>query len=87
MVVASYGGRPHHPAWYDNLVANPEVVVQVNDDTYQMSARTATDEERSRWWPRIVGAYHDYATYQSRTDREIPVVILEPVEDASGELE
>lgn len=82
VVIASYGGRPEHPVWFENLVADPEVRVQVRSNVSTMVARTAAAEERARWWPRIVAAYDGYATYQSRTDREIPVVLLDPVEDA-----
>lgn len=78
VVIASYGGRTNHPTWYRNLVSDPRVEVQVNRTRTTMVARTATDEERSEWWPRIVGAYPGYLTYESRTDREIPVVFLEP---------
>ena len=77
VVIASYGGRPIHPEWYLNLAAHPSVRVQVGPTHREMSARTATSEERSSWWPRVVAAYSDYAVYQGRTDREIPVVILE----------
>lgn len=77
VVVASYGGRPRHPAWYRNLLAEPSVRVQVDGSTMPMVARTASVEERSSWWPRIVEAYDDYSTYQSRTERQIPVVFLE----------
>lgn len=80
MVIASYGGRPHNPDWYLNLVANPSVRVQVGPIRREMSARTATAEERSSFWPRVVAAYGDYAVYQGRTEREIPVVILESFE-------
>ena len=79
IVIASWGGRPTHPEWYLNLVANPEVVIQVEGNRRAMRARTASADERSRWWPRIVEAYGAYREYQSRTDREIPVVILEPL--------
>jgi deazaflavin-dependent oxidoreductase (nitroreductase family) len=78
VVIASYGGRPEHPAWYDNLVAEPEVEVQIERTKRQMVARTATREERTVWWPRIERAYDGYSVYQSRTDRVIPVVFLEP---------
>lgn len=84
VVIASYGGRPQHPTWYRNLVAEPHVEVQTKDTRGNMVARTADAEERSRWWPRIVAAYDGYATYQSRTDREIPVVILEPQRVGGG---
>jgi deazaflavin-dependent oxidoreductase (nitroreductase family) len=77
-LIASYGGRDYHPAWYLNLVEEPEVSVQTAHDTRRLIARTATPAERETWWPRVVAAYSDYATYQSRTTREIPVVLLEP---------
>lgn len=80
VVVASYGGRPRHPSWYDNLVARPEVTVQIGACRHRMMARTATSEERAVWWPRVVAAYDGYRTYQLRTEREIPVVVLEPLE-------
>lgn len=78
VVIASHGGRPNHPTWYQNLVADPRVEVQVKRARTAMIARTATAEERAEWWPRIVTAYPGYSTYESRTDREIPVVFLEP---------
>lgn len=78
VVIASYGGRPHHPDWYRNLLAEPRVCVQVGFKVFPAVARTATDAERRLWWPRIELAYDGYAVYQSRTDREIPVVFLEP---------
>jgi len=80
VVIASYGGRPDHPAWYHNLVADPKVGVQIRSDRTEMLARTADPAERDLWWPRIVGAYAGYADYQSRTDRVIPVVFLVPIE-------
>lgn len=80
IVIASYGGRPHHPTWYENLLAQPEVAVQVRSSRRSMVARTATPDEREQWWPQVVAAYHGYADYQSRTDRKIPIVFLEPVE-------
>jgi F420H(2)-dependent quinone reductase len=80
VVIASYGGRPGHPAWYRNLVAAPRVRVQIGGARREMTARTATTDERALWWPRVVAAYDGYRAYQSRTDREIPVVFLEPVE-------
>ncbi|HSG79543.1 MAG TPA: nitroreductase family deazaflavin-dependent oxidoreductase [Acidimicrobiia bacterium] len=77
VVVASYGGRPDHPEWYHNLVADPEVGVEIAGRGKEArTARTTTPEERAAWWPRIVEAYDGYAEYQSRTDRVIPVVIL-----------
>jgi F420H(2)-dependent quinone reductase len=82
VVIASYGGRPRHPAWYDNLVAEPRVRIQVDSRTYDMTARTAGPEERREWWPRIVDAYDGYSAYQSRTQRVIPVVFLEPRQES-----
>jgi deazaflavin-dependent oxidoreductase (nitroreductase family) len=78
VVIASWGGRPHHPEWYLNLVADPEVTIQIDGRKRRMRARTAGADERAAWWPRIVDAYDGYREYQSRTDREIPVVMLEP---------
>lgn len=77
-IVASWGGRDNHPEWYLNLVAEPEVEVQLPGNRLRMSARTASPAERARLWPRILDAYNGYATYQGRTDREIPIVILTP---------
>ena len=79
LIVASKGGAPAHPFWYLNLVANPEVQVQVNAEKFTARARTATPEEKKRLWPVMVGVYPPYAEYQAKTSRDIPVVILEPV--------
>ena len=76
-VVASYGGRPSHPAWYLNMSSKPEVEVQVKRDRFTATARTATPEERGRLWPLLVTMYPSYAAYERRTSREIPVVLLE----------
>jgi F420H(2)-dependent quinone reductase len=78
VVIASYGGRSTHPDWYRNLIAEPRVVVQVKGRRVPMLARKASPAERLRLWPSVVAAHGDYAVYQSRTDREIPVVLLEP---------
>jgi deazaflavin-dependent oxidoreductase (nitroreductase family) len=78
IVVASKGGWPSHPLWYLNLVADPEVTLQIGDDVRPMTARTANADERARLWQRVVSMYDDYANYQSWTDREIPVVICSP---------
>jgi deazaflavin-dependent oxidoreductase (nitroreductase family) len=75
-VVASWGGRDNHPEWYLNLSAEPQVRVQVRSRRMEMAARTASPEERDRLWPQVLAAYDGYANYQSRTDREIPIVIL-----------
>jgi deazaflavin-dependent oxidoreductase (nitroreductase family) len=77
-VIASWGGRPHHPEWYLNLAADPQVEVQIDGERAPMKARTASPRERAVWWPRAVAAYAGYRDYQSRTEREIPVVLLEP---------
>ncbi len=78
VVVASKGGYPQHPAWFHNLKANPDTVVQVGSKRRAVTARVATPEERARLWPQVVDAYGSYREYQERTDREIPLVILEP---------
>ena len=78
VVVASRGGDDVHPAWYLNLCDNPAVEVQVvGQPKRTMRARVATAEERARMWPIITGKHRNYAGYQKRTDREIPLVILE----------
>ncbi len=78
-VVASYGGRPNHPAWFLNAQADPAVEMQVGRKRSARRARVATDEERERLWPRLVGVYGPYADYQAKTSRRIPVVLLEPL--------
>lgn len=78
LVVASKGGAPSHPVWYLNLVANPEVTVQVLDRRFAAVARTATPEERPRLWRIVNEVWPNYETYTTRTDREIPVVVLTP---------
>ncbi|MDP3969867.1 MAG: nitroreductase family deazaflavin-dependent oxidoreductase [Nocardioides sp.] len=78
VVVASQGGLPTHPQWYRNVVATPEVQVQVRGDVRRMVTRTADAAERAMLWPRLVELYADFETYQSWTDREIPVVVCSP---------
>jgi len=78
VVVASQAGRPEHPMWYLNLLAHPDVVVQVRSRRRPMRARVAEPDERANLWPRLVDLYADYDAYQSWTDRVIPVVVLEP---------
>lgn len=80
LIVASLGGAPRHPVWYLNLQANPEVRLRVGDKDITAIARTATPEEKPPLWDKMVGLYRDYADYQTKTDRDIPVVILEPAE-------
>jgi deazaflavin-dependent oxidoreductase (nitroreductase family) len=77
-VVASQGGAPTHPRWYFNLVADPQVELQDGPQTFDMTAREVTGDEKAAWWERAVAAYPDYADYQKKTDREIPVFVLEP---------
>jgi deazaflavin-dependent oxidoreductase (nitroreductase family) len=79
VVVASQGGDPRHPAWYLNLDADPDVHVQVKADEFDARARTATGEERARLWREMVRIWPAYDDYQARTDREIPVVVLDAV--------
>ena len=77
--VASLGGAPQHPVWYYNLLANPDIDLQDGTTTTPRRARLVTDDaERSAWWERAVAAYPDYADYQNKTDRVIPVFVLEP---------
>lgn len=77
IVVASYGGRDNHPAWYLNLSDKPAVEVRRAREVFRATARTADATERVLWWPRIVAAYAGYENYQNRTDRQIPIVMLE----------
>ncbi len=78
VLVASKGGHPKHPAWYHNLRANPDTMVQIGSEHRAVHARVATPEERERLWPKALATYSGYAGYQQRTEREIPLVILEP---------
>jgi deazaflavin-dependent oxidoreductase (nitroreductase family) len=78
VVVASKGGFPRHPAWFHNLVANPDTSVQVGSERTAVHARVAGPEERDRLWAMAVSAYGGYEDYRARTDREIPLVVLEP---------
>jgi deazaflavin-dependent oxidoreductase (nitroreductase family) len=77
VIVASKGGAPTHPGWYRNLAKKPRVEVQVLDDVFTAEARTSTGEERERLWRLAARQWPDYDAYQERTDREIPVVVLE----------
>lgn len=77
LVVASQGGRPQHPAWYLNLSEDPEVEVQVRGDKFKARARTATPEEKPEMWRKMTAAWPAYDDYQQKTEREIPVVVLE----------
>jgi deazaflavin-dependent oxidoreductase (nitroreductase family) len=77
VVVASKGGAPEHPAWYENLLADPTATIQVNGDTVPVYARVAEGDERTRLWSLMLEQWPAYDGYQGKTDREIPVVILE----------
>ncbi|MBS1891493.1 MAG: nitroreductase family deazaflavin-dependent oxidoreductase, partial [Actinobacteria bacterium] len=78
LIVASKGGSPSPPAWFLNLEAHPEAVeVQVKGDRFKADARVATPEEKPRMWKKMAEAWPDYDAYQGKTDREIPVVVLE----------
>lgn len=83
VVVASNGRSDQHPAWYLNLSSNPEVLVQVHGERFRARARTAASEERAALWPRMVEILPDYAHYQAKTSRKIPLAFLERVEPAN----
>jgi deazaflavin-dependent oxidoreductase (nitroreductase family) len=78
VIVASKGGYPKHPAWYHNLRAHPDTEVQIGPERRAVRARVASEEERERLWPMAVETYPGYRDYQRRTDRTIPLVVLEP---------
>lgn len=78
VLVASKGGHPRHPAWFHNLKANPETKIQVGSRTIPVRARVATAREHPRLWKKAVEVYGGYEGYQRRTQREIPLVVLEP---------
>jgi F420H(2)-dependent quinone reductase len=77
-LVASLGGAPRHPVWYHNVKANPHVELQDGAVKQDMIAREVTGEEKAKWWDIAVRAYPDYADYQERTERQIPVFVAEP---------
>ena len=77
VLVASKGGAPEHPGWYENLAKTPEVGVQILGETFRARARVAEGEERERLWERMNEMWPHYDEYQAKTDREIPVVVLE----------
>ncbi len=78
VLVASKGGHPRNPAWFHNLRANPDTMVQIGAEHRPVHARVATPEERERLWPMALATYSGYAGYQQRTEREIPLVVLQP---------
>jgi F420H(2)-dependent quinone reductase len=82
VIIASKGGAPTHPAWYLNLKANPEASVEVGDREVRVRAEDADSEEKGRLWQKMVEMYPTYDDYQSKTKREIPLLILRPVEGA-----
>ena len=77
-VVASMGGAPRHPFWYFNVIAAPAVTLQDGPNVYDTAAREVHGDEKARWWALAVAAWPPYAEYQTKTDRQIPVVVLEP---------
>ncbi|GAA3871708.1 nitroreductase family deazaflavin-dependent oxidoreductase [Leifsonia kafniensis] len=81
--VASLGGAAKNPTWYANVLANPAVEVQDGPHRFDAIAREVTGDEKALWWERAVAAYPDYANYQTKTDRVIPVFVLEPVAAAA----
>lgn len=81
VLVASKGGMSHNPAWYHNMIACPDVEVEIGATKRRMRARRASRQEKATLWPRLVSMYRDYDDYQARTTRDIPVMILSPVRD------
>jgi deazaflavin-dependent oxidoreductase (nitroreductase family) len=79
-VVASQGGAPTHPVWYFNVQADPHVELQDGPQKWDLTAREVTGDEKAEWWERAVAAYPPYAEYQTKTDRQIPVFVLEPAD-------
>ncbi|MGW0925840.1 nitroreductase family deazaflavin-dependent oxidoreductase [Streptomyces sp. NPDC002755] len=82
--VASLGGAPKHPVWYHNLVADPRAELQDGAHRWDVQAREIHGEEKAEWWKRAVEAWPDYAEYQTKTDRQIPVFVLEPVSEGQA---
>ncbi|NQX33628.1 nitroreductase family deazaflavin-dependent oxidoreductase [Herbiconiux sp. VKM Ac-2851] len=80
-VVASLGGAPKHPVWYFNIVKEPHVELQDRTEKHDYLAREVTGEEKAVWWQRAVEAYPDYADYQTKTDREIPLFVLSRMDE------
>ena len=78
VVIASKGGAPDHPDWFKNLLASPEATVEVKADTVPVTASVADRDERARLWSEMNEVWPDYDSYQAKTDREIPVVVLTP---------
>ena len=80
-MIGSQGGAPKHPQWYRNVLADPEVTVQDGPRVIDTRVRELQGAEREEWWRRAVAAYPPYAEYQTRTERQIPVLVAEPVND------
>jgi deazaflavin-dependent oxidoreductase (nitroreductase family) len=78
-IVASLGGSPKNPLWYANVLSHPQVQLQDGPNTWDMVARELTGDEKALWWVRAVEAFPPYADYQVKTDRDIPVFVLEPL--------
>lgn len=78
VIIASNSGSPEHPAWYNNLEANPQVELEIRHEKKKAVARTASTEERSRLWGRMVAKFSSYGDYQQKVDRVLPVVLLRP---------
>ena len=78
VIVASKGGAPDNPGWYKNLQTHPDVEIQVRGEVIPVTARTGTAEDKKRVWPTMLEQWADYDTYQERTERDIPVVLLTP---------
>jgi len=83
-VVASLGGAPQHPVWYFNLKKNPHVELQDGPEKHDYLARELAGDEKAIWWERAVAAYPPYADYQKKTDRQIPVFVLERMDEPAG---
>jgi proline iminopeptidase len=79
VIVASKGGAPEHPGWYRNLLHSPDAGVQIKGETFRAKARTTEGDERDRLWKQMNGVWSHYDEYQEKTDREIPVVVLERI--------
>lgn len=77
-LVASQGGAPKHPTWYFNLLEHPRIALQDGPEPQEMTVRLLEGDERAEWWERAVAAFPSYATYQERTERQIPVFVAEP---------
>ena len=83
VIIASYAGQPRNPAWFFNLKSHPEATIEVKKRQMQVKAETASPEKRSELWARLVEVAPGYAKYEMRTTREIPVVILHPIDESS----